>query len=80
MKKALTNGQVRVDKGIPIPARTAFAQRQKYPWLTLDIGDSFLMESKANRGSIVQWANLRYPPRKFISRSTSEGIRVWRTE
>ncbi len=66
---------VKIDKGIPMPPCN---RAGKYPWKEMEVGDSFLMD-----GDPVYAANTankagRKHGRKFSSRKTREGMRVWR--
>jgi hypothetical protein len=74
---------ISVDKNIPIP------RISKYPFLTMDIGDSFYIECTAT--DIPVWRNrLQSKVCYFRKTSNSEfnisvrewgaGIRVWRTK
>jgi hypothetical protein len=65
---------VRIDRGIPIPS----AYKCKYPWKELEIGDSFLMDGAPRQvANAVSRAGRAYG-RKFSTRKTREGVRVWR--
>lgn len=66
------NHKVIIDKGVPIPAHG----RSKYPWRTMDIGDSFIIPKlTVSMGAV----NDRYHPKYFIVRKCDDGYRVWRT-
>jgi len=70
-----TPAQFAVDKGIPVPPTKA-----KYPWRTMEIGDSFLVTDKAKAASVrVATYKERVDGRRFLARPTSEGMRIWRT-
>jgi len=69
-----------IDKGIPIP-KTLPVWR-KYPFLEMEIGDSFFVSGKENglraRGAAYQCSynnNL-----KFKTRWVDDGLRIWRVE
>ena len=68
-----SNGKIKIEKGIPIPPRS---HRAKYPWETMEIGDSFFAPS-ANMASSVSLARKRYQ-REFTTRPEGTGTRVWR--
>lgn len=72
-----TNGKVTIQKGIPIPHPKG--RIPKYPWDDLDVGDSFLVHAKTGSGNL-KYANFKYAPKHFLSRKTTEGIRVWRDQ
>ena len=67
---------VKIDKGLPMPTRRS---RAKYPWASLEIGDSFLLSVKSADGahSMARKARLHLR-RNFQARLTDEGWRVWR--
>lgn len=74
---------VKIEKGVPI-CSPAFKPRKphksKYPWRGMEIGDSFLViDPPKNFGQQVHNQKMIHG-KKFIYRSTPEGIRVWRTE
>lgn len=54
-------------------------QRSKYPWATMAVGESFLMTDVQPASAYsMAWANGRLLGRKFTTRKTNQGIRVWR--
>jgi len=67
-----------VSKSIVFPGRKSrFA---KYPWQTVDVGDSFL---SFDNDTELEFRGLAYRAgkrlgRKFSVRKTLEGLRVWR--
>ena len=66
---------MQVDKEIPIP-KPATGNKAKYPWETMEIGDSFLSVTRTMR-SIASSAGKRYG-KKFVVRKCPEGFRIWR--
>jgi hypothetical protein len=48
----------------------------KYPWRTMDIGDSFLAPGKSINGQATHAA--QRTGRKFTVRKVADGWRVWR--
>ena len=70
-----------IDKGVPVPKIVRGRAPYKYPWLSMEIGDSFVMvASTTNRASSrASGAGKKYG-RRFTIRKTSEGFRVWRVE
>jgi hypothetical protein len=66
---------IKVDKDIPIPPR-----RLKYPWSTMEVGDSFFVPGKNSQsfGNTVQHAR-RTTGRTFTARKVEGGLRIWRT-
>jgi hypothetical protein len=69
---------MKIDKNIPIPTEK---RRSKYPWIEMEVGDSFLVarELKASIRSLVSVKNTA-GKEKFTYRTTQDGIRVWRIE
>lgn len=48
----------------------------KYPWKTMEIGESFLSDGVST--TIIGVPNSKYAPKRFAARTTPEGVRVWR--
>jgi hypothetical protein len=68
---------LRVDLGVPIPPE---AQREKYPFPVMAVGDSFLLadaESAKNARSAA-WMFSKRHGTKFSCRKVEDGWRVWR--
>lgn len=79
MKKPTTNGRVKIDKGVAIPLNSAAGRKPKYPWAEMKIGDSFLSEAKGpNALTHVRSCAQNKTGFRFITRTTPEGVRVWR--
>lgn len=72
--------EITIDKNVPMPNRWSNSGRKPiYPWLTMEVGDSFLMPDHVKRPmEHVSKASRRYAPRRFASRTTPEGTRIWR--
>lgn len=73
---------IKIEAGIPFenPKGTR-GTGPKYPWRTMEVGDSFLFPPRLKTASSQAWmANKLYSPRKFAARSTPEGVRCWRLE
>ena len=74
-----------IGKGLPIPKGTGcggFRPRPAiYPLEELEIGESFLVPDlkKGRSARAIARFTARKNGRKFASRKTSEGIRIWRT-
>lgn len=80
LKIAVSN-EVKIDKGIPMIGSSRGGRPSRYPWLEMEVGDSFLFPSdvsKANAYSAPHKASKVYAPRKFAGRTTPDGMRVWR--
>ena len=71
-----SNGEIKIEKGVPIPPRDRGHRSSKYPWATMEIGDSFFVP-KAKMGSSASIAGKRYQ-RKFTTRPEGDGTRIWR--
>lgn len=69
--------EFKIEKGIPFPAVKRTQQLDK-----MEIGDSFLIENKKKaisiRSGLIQYQKSR--SKKFISETTDNGTRFWRTE
>lgn len=76
---------ITIDKNIPLPSKGG--SKCKYPWATMEIDDSFLIEDKTVEecGGLVFAAKKRHK-RNFTARNWYDeeghiiGTRVWRTE
>lgn len=78
---------MKIDKNIPIP-KVKYRQAgtsYKYPFLDLQVGDSFFVECSKERKRAVQSTVVSIASRlkkkykrSFISRNLEGGIRVWR--
>lgn len=67
-----------MQSGVPIPRIKQTKPRLVYPWLTLNVGDSFLYLGQRKAASAVaSKAGVRHG-RKFVTRFTNEGVRIWR--
>ena len=74
---------VTIDKDIPIPWRNSHTM---YPWLELEVGDSFFVANRTAVEMGQRWRHVRlkHPHLKFTARANEEhgvaGVRVWRIE
>ncbi len=72
--------QYKVETNVPIPSR----DRSKYPFVDMDVGDSFLIPDPTDtERKRVQTSAASYGRRHnkhFVTRTTHDGIRVWRIE
>jgi hypothetical protein len=89
-----TNGQrpgidtFPLEKDVPIPKAKGGAGLLKYPWLDMEIGDSFVVldgpigEDNARpkyRTGATNWANKAFAPRRFCCRRWGDHTtRIWR--
>ena len=76
------NGEIKIEKGIPIPIRTG---HKKYPWEDLEVGDSFFCPGKKISQVNATMCPIDYRgKRKFAARTRTleddneEGVRIWR--
>lgn len=72
-----TDGMLRVDSGIPLPAE---AQREKYPFPIMAVGDSFLLTdaASAKNARSAAWMYSKRHGSRFSCRRVEDGWRVWR--
>ena len=83
---------IQIDKNIPVPAETEVRGNTKYPWLEMDIGDSFFQapfdheDQKVCRSRLL---SARANRRKFhgedyviayVTENGIYGVRVWKTK
>lgn len=70
--------QIKIDKGVPVPASRWSGSKRKYPFPDMEVGDSFFTESKQETvgSSVASYA--RFNNKKFTARSENGGTRVWR--
>ena len=64
---------------IPIPAVERKSSKA-YPWSEMQVGQSFLAAKNAKHASMVSQCHNagKYRDKKFICKTTEEGMRVWR--
>lgn len=69
-----------IQKGIPAPESTRRGRPAKYPFAKMEIGDCYEVEG-LDQGKRAAKAAFRYGARhgmKFSTRTTDEGLRIWR--
>ena len=67
---------IAIDKKVPMPP--PHASKQKYPFETMEVGDSFAVPHSVQLGPAAHaWAK-RHPGVKFSVRKVPEGKRCWR--
>jgi hypothetical protein len=68
--------EIQIEKGIAIP----MGKNATYPFRQMEVGDSFLIPGKttAQTAGIVTSARMR-TGWKFATRTTPDGVRIWRT-
>lgn len=85
---------IKIDKGIPIPARSRVSAgaRRKYPWPDMKVGDSFWISAEGRNLDQMQqliltvakmWALRNFKPWMFTtarerSAKSVPGVRIWR--
>ncbi len=65
---------IEIEKGIPMPGKVR-TRNGKYPWDTMEVGDSFMLADRAKKILIPA----RLKPKIFRQAAVEGGIRVWRT-
>jgi hypothetical protein len=71
---------VQIDKNIPIPAEDLRAVTTPYPWLEMEIGDSFLFRTNDLGNARLMCRRHSTDGRVFDYRRVSKtSIRCWRT-
>lgn len=72
---------IKVDKGIPIPERPRKGgghKRYRYPWDSMEIGDSFFIEGGSATASMNVPSRLIDKGWRFSVRTIEGGVRIWR--
>lgn len=68
---------VKIDKGIPLPPQGP-AQR-KYPWIEMEVGDSFVVRVGTHTARCLAGnASRKYAPKKFRHGASDGVTRIWR--
>lgn len=76
------NGEYKIEKGVPVPPHRAGAGakgQSKYPFGTMNVGDSFTAALPAVKG-VHRWLLVNKSSRKFTARREGDGYRIWRVE
>lgn len=70
----------KIEKGIPVGV---VSTKNKYPFDQMEVGDSFYVKGDQKKkvavGVAVTYYKKFHANKKFTCRTSSEGIRVWRT-
>lgn len=70
--------EIKIDKNVPLVRHSGDGTR-KYPFPDMEIGDSICIPHEKGEGARTAAANWgKYNGRKFSSRTTPEGLRIWR--
>ena len=72
------NGEIKIEKGIPVSRKGHSSAR--YPFATMEIGDSFFVVEKQTKLSSLAtgFARRNGGQQKFTTRQVEGGVRVWR--
>lgn len=78
---------VRIEKGVPIPNKCANSGNKKYPYESMQVGDSFMIALKKDDYSYTQnqarasaKSASERTGHKYTTRRVEGGVRVWRVE
>lgn len=72
-----------IQKNVPIPTELdGRGRKASYPFATMEIGDSFYVDSKKKGINAMNAARVHKHRNgmKFLSQPEGEGSRIWRTE
>lgn len=77
--KTKTNGVLKIEKGIPIPTRSAGGEITSI-LQKMEVGDSVFVPKPANKvtGSVQYFCGLKKYSDRFKIRSVEGGSRIWR--
>jgi hypothetical protein len=80
--KDIAMAVIKIDKGIPFQQVIRGKRDSKYPWIEMEIGDSFLFPANLKKSTASNNASFasRSHGKKFIVRKTPEGYRCWRVK
>ena len=73
--------KIEIEDGIPFQRGKGRGRSAIYPWLSLEVGQSFLFPASVAANSaytIACAASHRNAPKKFTTAKTPEGYRCWR--
>jgi hypothetical protein len=70
--------QIKIDKGVPAPNEHWSRNRVKYPFKSMEVGDSFFTETSRVAVTSAACGYARRNGVKFTTRSENGGTRVWR--
>ena len=71
-----------IEKNVPLP-RPRQSGAPKYPWESMDVGDSFYVAGATVTllsASAASWSRRHGRERKFATRTVNGGVRVWRVK
>lgn len=81
-KDKIAMAAIKIDKGIPFQPVKRGKRDSKYPWMEMEIGDSFLFPANLKKSTAcnnASFASKRHG-KKFVVRKTPEGYRCWRVK
>lgn len=67
---------VTIEKNVPMPEKGTYS---KYPWKTMEVGDSFFVIVSESARSAMSSNAKRFGIR-VMTRKEGDGVRVWRIE
>lgn len=73
-----------IEKNIPLARKKRIIGRSKYPFINMELNDSFLIPLGLNSSGILVLAKRfcvsNALPWKFKTGKTEDGVRIWRVE
>ena len=67
----------KIEKGIPVgPEKRGRPQTMLFR--EMEVGDSYLSESRYFGNSAAAWGWMQKPPRRFTTQKVEDGYRTWR--
>lgn len=76
-----TNGQFKVESGIPLPEGNGGGRLPKYPWTEMNVGDSFPVpesQRKTVKSAATAYCNSRKHLRFTVRKDANGDYRCWR--
>jgi len=72
---------MKIEKSIPIPAKSKAGRPSIYPFGKMEIEDSLFFDGQDTQGraALAARAYARNHDVKFIARTEGTGVRIWRT-
>lgn len=72
--------EIKIEKNVPIPKPNGSGRPAKYPWKSMEVGDSFFVNGGTKTTTLSNSAAYQraLTGRKFAVRTEGEGVRVWR--
>ena len=90
LKKFIMETDFEIEKGVEMP-KQYYGKKRKYHFAEMEIGDSFLFSKEVDRRTqsraytaCYMWkehnSNPEYKKRKYATRVTEDGMRIWRVK